>query len=367
MIYQITTPQGTDKFGGRAEDAFRAAPDTFRQLIDRSPFGIYVVDADFHIVQVSDGAKHVFEHVHPLIGRDLGEVLRILWPEPFASEAIAHFRHTLSTGESYHSPSTVERRADIDAREAYDWKLERITMPDGRPGVVCHFYDLTEHQRHEEHVDLLMCELNHRAKNLLTLVQAVARQTAAKTPRDFLERFDMRLQALAASQDLLVKSEWKSIPLEELVNAQLAHFGGLSEGRIAISGPQVRVMAAASESLGLALHELATNAAKYGSLSNRHGCVEIGWSVRSNVPSAPRFTMSWVEKDGPPVAKPTRRGFGSTVIGSMMRLALGCDADIDFAPTGLTWHIDCPADRVLDPAFGVPPPSNGACRHNTAI
>ena len=100
-----------------AESRLRAAHDTFRHLVDRSPFGIYAVDADFRLVQVSDGAQKVFENVRPLIGRDFAEVLRFVWPDPFASEAIGRFRHTLATGEPYHSQSTVGRRADIDATE----------------------------------------------------------------------------------------------------------------------------------------------------------------------------------------------------------------------------------------------------------
>ena len=131
----------------QAEEKLRAAHDTFRYLVDNSPFGIYTVDADFRLVQVSVGAQKVFENVRPLIGRDFAEVIRIIWPEPFASEAIAIFRQVLATGEPYRAPSTVETRADIAAVEAYDWKVERLVLPDGRVGAVCHFYDLSERQR----------------------------------------------------------------------------------------------------------------------------------------------------------------------------------------------------------------------------
>ena len=127
----------------------QAAHATFRHLVQNSPFGVYAVDADFRLVQVSAGAQRVFANVRPLLGRDFAEVLRVVWPEPFASEAIAHFRHTLSTGETYHAPATVERRRDIGEVEAYDWKVERVALPDGRLGVVCHFYDLSERQRYE--------------------------------------------------------------------------------------------------------------------------------------------------------------------------------------------------------------------------
>lgn len=133
-----------------AEEALRAAHDTFRHLVDNSPFGIYAVDADFRLMQVSAGAQKVFENVRPLIGRDFSEVLRIIWPEPFATHVIGLFQHTLQTGEPYHAPGTVERRHDSDKVEAYDWKIERVTLPDGRWGVVCHFYDLSERRRFED-------------------------------------------------------------------------------------------------------------------------------------------------------------------------------------------------------------------------
>ncbi len=331
----------------KAEERLRAAHDTFRQLVDRSPFGVYVINADFRLVQVSEGAQKVFENVRPLVGRDLGEVLRILWPEPFANEAIARFRHTLETGEPYQARDMKERRADIEATEAYDWKIERIAIPDGRFGVVCHFYDLSERQRHEEQIQFLLHEVNHRSKNMLSLVYAVARQTAARHPKDFIERFGQRIQALSANQDLLVRNEWKSVRLDDLVRSQLAHFGDEHHRRVALDGPPVNITASASQALGMALHELATNAAKYGALSNEAGRIEINWHVRSDTAGMAQFTLAWVENGGPPVAKPRRRGFGSTVISDMVKMGLNADVTLDYAPAGVAWRIDCPADGVL--------------------
>lgn len=133
----------------QTEDQLRRNHDTFFELIQNNPFGVYVVDADFRLRQVSLGAQKVFETIRPLVGGDFAEVLRSLWPEPFASQAIARFRHTLDTGEPYSAPSTIERRADIGVVESYDWRIERISMPDGQYGVVCYFYDLTERQKWE--------------------------------------------------------------------------------------------------------------------------------------------------------------------------------------------------------------------------
>jgi PAS domain S-box-containing protein len=146
-----------------AAEQLRAAHDSFRHLVEQSPFGIYAVDADFRLVQVSVGAQKVFENVRPLIGRDFAEVLREVWSEPFASDAIAIFRQVLASGEAFHAPTTVEKRQNITAVEAYDWKVERIILPDGRPGAVCHFYDLSERQRYEAELR----EQEHRLRSLL--------------------------------------------------------------------------------------------------------------------------------------------------------------------------------------------------------
>lgn len=122
--------------------------ETLARLVDSSPFGIYLVDADFKLALVSDGARPTFAGIDPLIGRDFAEVLRTLWPEAFAREVIARFRATLDTGEPYRAADTTERRQNIDAVESYDWQIERIALPDGRCGVVCH-YDATRLRQSE--------------------------------------------------------------------------------------------------------------------------------------------------------------------------------------------------------------------------
>ncbi len=133
----------------RKKEALRAAHDSFRDVVTNAPFGIFAVDADFRMAMVSAGAAQTFRTIDPLIGRDFAEVQRILWPEPYASDVIAMFRQTLETGESYQAPSNPQTRRDTADVEAYDWKIRRVTLPDGRHGVVCHFYDLSERARYE--------------------------------------------------------------------------------------------------------------------------------------------------------------------------------------------------------------------------
>ncbi|MFG0267152.1 MAG: PAS domain S-box protein [Rhodopirellula sp. JB055] len=130
-----------------AEMELRQSHETFRRLINDNPQGLYVVDADFRMRYVSAGARTVFANAEPLIGRPFGEVMRTIWPNEFAEEAIRVFRRTLETGEPYVAPPLVERRVDTNETEAYDWSIERIVLPDNRHGVVCHFYNNTQRQQ----------------------------------------------------------------------------------------------------------------------------------------------------------------------------------------------------------------------------
>jgi PAS domain S-box-containing protein len=158
----------------RAEERLRRSHDTFYNLIQNNPFGVYVVDADFRLREVSLGAQKVFQHVpRPLLGRDFSEVLRSIWAEPFATTAIARFRHTLDTGEPYTAVGTVERRQDVQAVESYDWRIERVTLPDGRFGVVCYFYDLTERQQLEAALGAVEARLRLTADAIPALIAYV--------------------------------------------------------------------------------------------------------------------------------------------------------------------------------------------------
>jgi PAS domain S-box-containing protein len=131
----------------QAEEALRRNAEALAALVERSPLGIYTVDSQFRIRNVSAGAMPAFRNVQPLIGRDFGEVMRILWPESFASEAVRIFRHTLETGEPYVSPGLTEKRNDIGAIESYEWQVNRVILADGQHGVVCYYFDTTRLQQ----------------------------------------------------------------------------------------------------------------------------------------------------------------------------------------------------------------------------
>lgn len=207
--------------------------------------------------------------------------------------------------------------------------------------------DITERRRSEEQRTLLMREVNHRAKNLLAVVQAIARSTARDNPKLFADQFAARLGGLAASHDLLVENEWRGVDLASLVRSQLAHVESLIGTRIHIQGPPLSLSAAAAQALGMAFYELATNAAKYGALSNLSGTVEVGWNVAGGN-DGQLVEIHWMERDGPRVTPPMRRGFGHTVVVNMVEYALGGDVALDYATAGIAWRLVAPADQVLD-------------------
>ena len=217
--------------------------------------------------------------------------------------------------------------------------------------------DITFRKTHEERLRMLMRESNHRKKNLLAVVMGIARHTVAHEPADFLDRFQARIHSLAAGYDLLINNAWRGVDLRQLLQLQLAHFGDLVGKRIFIEGPEVKVSASIAQPLGMALHELATNASKYGALSNDAGQVTIRWSVDvlADPQSGSQFHMSWSENGGPPVVKPVRKGYGTAVTGTMIEMTMGGNVLIAHNKRGLNWSLSCPAKNLIEDD-GVPPP-----------
>jgi PAS domain S-box-containing protein len=209
--------------------------------------------------------------------------------------------------------------------------------------------DITEDKRLEEQTKLLMHEVAHRSKNILGLVQSIARLTAKSAHGDFATRFSERIQALAASQDVIVNGNWHAISLHDLVRSQLLHFKDLIGSRIGLEGDAITISPTAAQTIGMALHELATNASKYGALSDGNGRIVIAWRL-TQTEAGERFEINWIERGGPRVIAPQRRGFGSTVIETMAKGGLAASVRLDYPPAGLEWHLSCPAAEVNDSA-----------------
>jgi PAS domain S-box-containing protein len=209
--------------------------------------------------------------------------------------------------------------------------------------------DITERKRWEEHTHLLMREITHRSKNLLAVIQAMARQSkvGSKSVTDFVARFSGRLQALAASHDLLVQRDWRGVSMAELVRQQLGHYLDDYASQIDIDGPKIIVAPEAAQNIGLAVHELSTNAAKYGALSGPAGRVSVSWRCKENGSGEPWFEMCWVERRGPRVTPPTQLGFGQVVMEQLAARALQGKAELLFEPEGVRWTINIPVSHIL--------------------
>jgi PAS domain S-box-containing protein len=229
-----------------------------------------------------------------------------------------------------------------------DFQAAPIFAADGSvAAVVPSGVDITDRKRSEEQVRLLMLEVNHRAKNMLGVVLAIARQTTSTSPRDFLGKLTQRIQSLSVNLDLLVRNEWQGVDLEPLVHAQLAYFSDAIGTRVAIEGPEVRLNREAAQGIGMALHELATNAIKHGALSNQHGRITIAWSCDDDV-----FTICWQENGGPAVEPPLRRGFGYTVLTRLAEAAVSGHVSVDYNPSGLRWELTCSARNAVELGHG---------------
>ncbi len=156
----------------QAEEALKQSEQTFHELIERAPFGIYVVNSHFRIQHMNKGSQDgAFRNVRPVIGRDFSEAMHILWPEPTASEILSHFRHTLETGEPYYSPKFIHPRYDVEIVEAYEWELLRIKFPDGQYGVICYYFDSTKLRETERGLSEAQAKLKEYATDLERLVE----------------------------------------------------------------------------------------------------------------------------------------------------------------------------------------------------
>jgi len=259
-------------------------------------------------------------------------------------------RQVLLTGR----PLEVEAALPVGEDERhFDLKITPAAVGDEGHGLLTASVDITEQKRQQAHLQVIMRELAHRAKNLLSLVEGVARQTAKAEglPGAFIKRFGARLSALGATHDLLITQDWRGADLKTLVAAQLAHLLPEARDRIRFDGPDLEVTPEAAQYLALGLHELATNAAKHGALSQAGAAdpkagVSISWRV-----TGASVELEWLEL-GPANETPSRSGFGRLLLESVIPRALRGTSELKFEAGRVNWRVVY--ERLLPHAHGSP-------------
>jgi PAS domain S-box-containing protein len=273
-------------------------------------------------------ATQFLERVHPDDRERFKALVRGVRPE--SPSHAATFRFTRPDGREVWLEETSKAEFDTTGRLA---RVKGLTL------------DITERKHAEERHDLLIAELDHRVKNVLARVAVVAMQTrqGSRSMDEFVKALDGRIQSMAAAHSLLSQSRWQGVGLNDLVRHQLAPYA--TDANTTISGPNIMLTAAATQAVAMVLHELATNAAKYGALSTPIGHVSVNWDRTTSGDAATSLMIVWHEMGGSPIAAPGRSGFGTSLIRNLIPHELGGTVHLDFNPDGVHCKIEFPLER----------------------
>lgn len=303
------------------------------------------------IVQTwNESARRVFGYTPEEI---VGQPITILIPPERQHEEVEILRR-IRAGEVVDHFETVRIHRD-GRRMPVSLTISPIRSDDGTIiGVSKIARDITQQKESEQRIRALMREVNHRVKNQFAVILSMVRETRnrASDPGEFETQVRERIMALARSHDLLVKGEWRGATLFELLLAHLEIFG--SQERVRLSGPTIVLQPMALQYIGMAFHELATNAAKYGALAYADGTIEVSWSIDP----ARQFVLTWIETvSGPAPAKAKNNGFGTVVLEKVTPAAVAGTGRIDHRPDGISWTLSAPLDSIeaqQDADFGLP-------------
>ncbi|HEU0058963.1 MAG TPA: PAS domain-containing protein [Hyphomicrobiaceae bacterium] len=304
----------------------------YRALYDDNPSMYFTVDAGGTVLSVNEfGARQLGYAPAELVGHS---VLQVIHPEDRQS-ALRHLARCAAAPETVFTSEL--RKIHRDGSIMWVREVARAVRDSGLL-IVCE--EITERKRAEEQQSLLIAELDHRVKNVLASVAAIARRTGERkgSMEDFVATLDRRIQSMADAHDLLSRNRWQGVSLAELVKRELAPYAG--DGNWLVEGPDIVLAAAATQAAAMVLHELATNAAKYGALSTPQGQVCVRWQRLSPAGAPTQLRLEWLERGGPKVVRPAEAGYGTSVIRDLIPYELGGAVELDFSPSGVNCIIE---------------------------
>jgi PAS domain S-box-containing protein len=330
-----------------AERRYQAAvlidsEERMRTIVNTVADGIITVDSRGIVENLNPAAARVFGYKPEEV---IGHKVKMLLPTPYRDEHDSYTSIFLTTSGAKVIGVGRELAGRRKDGSVFPIELEVAEMEvAGRRMFAGVVRDITERKRVEEHQKLLVAELDHRVKNVLAQVTVVAMSTrqGSRSIGEFLRSLDGRIQSMAAAHMLLSQSGWQNVELDALVRKQLAPYA--TSTNITISGPEVVLGAAEIQAMAMVLHELVTNAAKYGALSSPHGQVAVNWERKPNAQEV-HLTLVWQELGGPPILAPAQVGYGTSLIRDLIPHELGGTVDLAFASDGVRCEIEIPIKR----------------------
>lgn len=337
IVLETTTRVQAERQLAEHAETVAQANKRLSALVSATSDAMYRMSPDWREMRALQGMDFLADTVSPSIA----------WTDDYLfPEDQPHIWAAIEEAKREGKPFQLEhrvRRADGTA----GWTLSRAVPVTDDKGEIIEWFgaasDVTARKEGEEHLRLVVNELNHRVKNTLTMIQGIATQTfrGAEDLEEAREKFTARLKALANANDVMTDRKWDSASIRDVVGSVIGAYCEAEPQRCEVSGPLIRLSPKRAISFSMALHELATNAVKYGAWSGDHGKVAITWAIGEGE-GGQRLKLQWRESGGPPVAPPARRGFGSRLIERGLAAELGGEAKLLFEPSGLTCVLEAP-------------------------
>ena len=318
----------------------RDSEDRMRAIVNTVLDAIITIDEKGIVETLNPAAARVFGYRPEEV---VGQNVKMLMPDPFSHEHDRYISNYLKTGQA----KIIGRGREVTGLRK-DGSIFPMELQVGEMSVAGRrmftgvVRDISERKQADEHQKVLVAELDHRVKNVLARVSAVAMSTrqVSGSGDEFTRSLNGRLESMGTAHNLLSHKGWRDVDLRDLVRSQLAPYA--TDTNVVISGGKATLTSEATQAIAMVLHELATNAAKYGALSIPDGQVSVNWDFRTNKAAASVLRIEWCEIGGPPVAPSTQSSYGTDLIRELIPHELGGDVDLKFAPNGVHCSIEIP-------------------------